>query len=68
MPTKTKKAPKAKAKKPAAPARGDLVIVRADADPAPKIPAGVTVWILQGDSLHLTPRDMYDRGWVRSKA
>jgi hypothetical protein len=64
-----KKTPAAKAKaKPASPARGDIVIVRKDADPAPKIPAGVTVWILDGDSLHLTPADMYSRGWVRSKA
>ena len=60
---------KAKAKPKAAPAPkiGDVVIARKDADPAPKIAPGVTVWIMDGDILHLTPADMYDRGWIRRK-
>jgi hypothetical protein len=65
---KTKTKAKPKAKKAAAPVygRGDIVIVRKGAD-TPKIPAGVNVWLMEGDALHLTPRDMYDRGWIRRK-
>ncbi len=67
--TKKAKTTKTKAKPKAAPAPkiGDVVIVRKDADPAPKIPAGVNVWIMDGDSLHLTPADLYNRGWIRRK-
>ena len=47
---------------------GHTVIVRtAKGKTSPKPPAGVTVWTMAGDSLSLSPSDMYDRGWVRRK-
>ena len=66
-PAKAKAKAKAKPKAAPAPKIGDVVIARKDAEPAPKIAPGVSVWIIDGDTLHLTPADMYDRGWIRRK-
>ena len=47
---------------------GDIVIVRlSKGKTTPKPPTGVSVWTLDGDSLRLSPADMFSRGWVRRK-
>ena len=68
--TKTTKAkPKPKAPNIYAGAQpGDVVVVRlSKGKTTPKPPTGVSVWTLDGDSLRLSPADMFSRGWVRRK-
>jgi len=68
--TKPKTKPKTKKPDPFRTAKsGDVVILKlAKGKTAPKPPDGVNVWTLDGDSLLLTPADLFARGWIRRKA
>ena len=71
----SKPAPKVSAKKRALAAKvaeagaspGDVLIVRGAAVDMPGMPAGVQCWPASGDVVHLTPRELFELGWVRRK-
>lgn len=55
-----------KAKQPIEP--GSVLIVKvAKGKTEPKAPAGVSVWVMDGDQMVLTVADMHARGWVKRK-